>query len=159
MKRGALAIGLLAATLATGCHTVLWTPEYGADGLRNTEAEERARFYNERYYGDYSYYYELPWWAGLTPTVYVAPERNDDARGDDGFGRDSQARESGGRYGETWRSPATISNGSSGSQEAGSSNDDARTTSNNTNSRSSGGSSDKNVRKTDGGRSNDGGRR
>jgi hypothetical protein len=149
----------LAATLATGCHTVLWTPDYGVDGLSD-QAEERARFYNERYYGDYSFYYETPWWAGLSPTVVVAPERMEDARGDDGFGRDSQARESGGRYSDSWRSPATISSGSSGSQESGSTNSgDARTKSTNNNSRSSGGSSDKNVRKTDGGRSNDGGRR
>jgi len=57
-----------------GCYTVLWTPDvaFPTKELR----EDSDSFYEEIYYGEYSPYYEIPWWYTIPPPPsFVTPVR------------------------------------------------------------------------------------
>lgn len=81
----------------TGCYTVIWDPSQPQlpESNNNQEAEG---FYPDPYYGDYSYYYDSPWWfdISLTPPGGKAVSR-------DGNTDISRLRDTGNGRGQTIR--------------------------------------------------------
>jgi hypothetical protein len=72
MKKNLLAelfIPLLAVTFA-GCYTVIWNPSDNTFPGKDNSIEQNE-FYPEAYYGNYSYFYESPWWYDITVPGYT----------------------------------------------------------------------------------------
>lgn len=47
-----------------GCYTVVWSPNME---FPKTEDYSSDQFYDDRYYGEYNSYYEIPWWFSIAP--------------------------------------------------------------------------------------------
>lgn len=64
----------IAAISFAGCYTIMWTPDKAFPSADETTATTHDGYYNDQYYGDYSYYYEYPWWYSIIPpTPYYTP--------------------------------------------------------------------------------------
>ena len=58
-----------------GCYTVIWTPDVAFP--TKDQSENSDSYYEEIYYGDYSPYYEMPWWYSVPPPPSFVPPRRD----------------------------------------------------------------------------------
>jgi len=77
---GNFLIVILLVVVFQGCYTVIWTPE--AAFPTKEKSENTVSYYEETYYGEYSTYYELPWWYTVPPPPSFTPlviERENEA--------------------------------------------------------------------------------
>lgn len=77
-----LIINLFALTIAvyvTGCYTIIWDPVAEKFPTQQNSYDVYDGYYPENNFGDYSIYYDRPWWFDITPPAFVNNNYNRDA--------------------------------------------------------------------------------
>ncbi len=72
MKSFKLLSSVIIMFAVQGCYTVIWTPDVAFPTKEKSDTSDS--YYEEIYYGEYSPYYEVPWWYSITPPAkFVIP--------------------------------------------------------------------------------------
>jgi hypothetical protein len=153
---------ILSLFAVPGCYTVVWEPDMEFPDEYNSEYSTDT-YYGESDYGNYSYFYNYPWWFNLDiPTKERTVDRDKNpsinALRNDGNGRTT----SGSRGTDILVTPPPSkdgSNGNSTSNEGSNSGSTDRTVKTETNRSNNSGNTSNPVRNNDGNRTSDGKKR